>query len=167
MTTPFELAQSKITSVPLLDVGRGNQPLKQEIMAAFSEIYDSGRFIGGPYCEALEQQVAQHCDTEFAIGCASGSDALLLALMAIDLEPGDEVILPSFTFFATASAVTRLGGTPIFVDIDPHTFNVNPEAIEPLITSRTKGHYSGAPVRSVLRHAADHESRAQTRTGSH
>jgi dTDP-4-amino-4,6-dideoxygalactose transaminase len=124
--------------VPLLDVGRGNQPLKAEIMEAFSEIYDSGRFIGGPYCEQLEQEVARHCETQFAIGCASGSDALLLALMAIDLEAGDEVILPSFTFFATASAVTRLGGKPIFVDIDPQTFNMNPEAIEPLITGRTR-----------------------------
>ena len=130
--------ESPIVSVPLLDVGRGNQPLKEEIMTAFSEIIDSGRFVGGPYCQSLEQSVAQLCETQFAIGCASGSDALLLALMAIGIEPGDEVIVPSFTFFATASAVTRLGARPVFVDIDPESFNMDPEQIEDLITARTR-----------------------------
>lgn len=138
MIKPFNPTSNELNSVPLLDVGRGNQPLKQEIMEAFSRIYDSGRFIGGPFCQSLEQEVSQLCETQFAIGCASGSDALLLSLMAINLEEGDEVILPSFTFFATASAVTRLGATPIFVDIDPQTYNMDPEAIKPLITRRTK-----------------------------
>ncbi len=127
-----------VSSVPLLDVGRGNQPIKSEIMQLFSEIYDSGRFIGGPHCQHLEQAVATTCESQFAVGCASGSDALLLALMAIGLQPGDEVILPSFTFFATASAVTRLDGVPVFIDIDPQTFNLDPELIEGLINERTK-----------------------------
>ena len=138
VTAPFDSLSNEVTSVPLLDVGRGNSPLKAEIMESFSQIYDSGRFIGGPYCQSLEQSVAQLCETQFAVGCASGSDALLLALMAIDLEPGDEVILPSFTFFATASAITRLGGVPVFVDIDPQTFNIDPAAIADQITGRTK-----------------------------
>ncbi|MEM7453428.1 MAG: DegT/DnrJ/EryC1/StrS family aminotransferase [Planctomycetota bacterium] len=129
---------ASVGKVPLLDVGRGNAPLKEEIMDAFSQIYDSGRFIGGPYCQNLEQSVAAVCDASFGVGCASGSDALLLALMAIGIEPGDEVILPSFTFFATASAVTRLGAVPVFCDIDPQTYNMDPSLIEGLVTTKTK-----------------------------
>ena len=93
--------------VPLLDVNRGNSVLLPEIKETIASILESGRFIGGPYCQELEAAVAEECDTEFAIGCASGSDALLLALMAIDIQPGDEVIVPSFTFFASISAITR------------------------------------------------------------
>jgi len=107
-------------------------------MESISQIIDSGRFIGGPFVEFLEQSVAEACDTKFAIGCASGSDALLLALMAIDLQPGDEVICPSFTFFATASAVHRLGGIPVFVDIDPVSYNMDTQQITAAITEKTK-----------------------------
>ena len=127
-----------IKSVPLLDVGRGNAPLKAEIMSAFSEIIDSGWFVGGPHVKSLEQSVAEVSGVDHAIGCASGSEALLLALMAIDLQPGDEVICPSFTFFATTSAISRLGATPVFVDIDSKTFNVDPKKLEALVTERTK-----------------------------
>lgn len=127
-----------VTSAPLLDVGRGNQPLKAEIMEAVSEIIDSGRFIGGPYVQSLENSVAEVCHTEFAVGCASGSDALLLALMAIDIQPGDEVICPSFTFFATASAIHRLGAIAVFVDIEPSTFNLDVEHLKGLINDNTK-----------------------------
>ena len=126
------------TSAPLLDVGRGNLPLKAEIMDSISQIIDSGRFIGGPFVEFLEQSVAEASGTKFAIGCASGSDALLLALMAIDIQPGDEVICPSFTFFATASAIHRLGGVPVFVDIDPVSFNMDSKKIVAAITEQTK-----------------------------
>jgi dTDP-4-amino-4,6-dideoxygalactose transaminase len=129
---------SDVSSAPLLDVGRGNRPLKDEIMEAVSDIIDSGWFIGGPHVKLLEETVAEVSQTEFAIGCASGSDALLLALMAIGIEPGDEVICPSFTFFATASAIHRLGGSPVFVDIEPDTFNIDVTKIESLISSRTK-----------------------------
>ena len=129
---------SDVSSAPLLDVGRGNRPLKDEIMEAISDIIDSGWFIGGPHVKLLEETVAEVSQTEFAIGCASGSDALLLALMAIGIERGDEVICPSFTFFATASAIHRLGGIPVFIDIEPDTFNIDVSKIESLITSKTK-----------------------------
>ncbi len=138
MLIPFRPKQSDVTSVPLLDVARGNQPLKAEIMEAFSDIFDSGWFIGGPHVEALESSVAEVSQTTFAIGCASGSDALLLALMAVGIERGDEVICPSFTFFATASAIHRLGAKPVFVDIDPDNFNLDSSKLEALITPRTK-----------------------------
>ena len=150
------------TSAPLLDVGRGNSPLKAEIMEAVSQIIDSGRFIGGPFVEFLEQSVAEICDTKFAIGCASGSDALLLALMAIDIEPGDEVICPSFTFFATASAIHRLGGVPVFVDIDPISYNLDTQKIVAAITKKTKAiipvHLFGqcADMSPIMAIAAEH-----------
>ncbi|MCH5375708.1 MAG: DegT/DnrJ/EryC1/StrS family aminotransferase, partial [Planctomycetes bacterium] len=90
------------TSVPLLDISRGNAPLRDEFLNAIAQVLDSGRFLYGPDVQQLEQAVAAICDVRHAIGCASGSDALLLALMAYDIGPGDEVITPSFTFFATA-----------------------------------------------------------------
>ena len=124
--------------VPLLDVNRGNEPLLPAILKDISGILESGRFIGGPFCQELENLVAEQCDAEFAIGCASGSDALLLALMAIDIQPGDEVIVPSFTFFASVSAITRLGGRPVFIDIDPVSFNLDPKLLAGLLTDKTK-----------------------------
>lgn len=128
----------EVTNTPLLDVGRGNAPLKAEIMELFSEIYDSGWFIGGPHVKQLEESVAQATGAKFAIGCASGSDAILLALMAFDIQAGDRVICPSFTFFATASAIRRLGAEPVFVDIDPETFNLDVEQVKQAITPKTK-----------------------------
>jgi len=151
-----------VTSAPLLDVGRGNSPLKAEIMESISKIIDSGRFIGGPFVEFLEQSVAEACGTKFAIGCASGSDALLLALMAVDLQPGDEVICPSFTFFATASAIHRLGGVPVFVDIDPVSYNLDTKKIVSAITKKTKAiipvHLFGqcAEMDPIMAIAAEH-----------
>jgi dTDP-4-amino-4,6-dideoxygalactose transaminase len=122
----------------LLDLGRGNGPLKEEFLAAIGRILDSGRFLHGPEVGQLEEEVARICGTEHAVGCASGSDALLLALMALEIGDGDEVIVPSFTFFATASAVWRLNARPVFVDIDPATFNLDPAAVEEAITPATK-----------------------------
>ena len=116
---PFSPCLSHIGPVPLLDIGRENRALEAEIEAAISQVCRQGSFVLGPDCQKLEQQIAQLCQARFGIGCALGSDALLLALMALDVQPGDEVIVPSFTFFATASAVTRLGATPVFVDIAP------------------------------------------------
>ena len=126
------------SSVPLLDVNRGNATLREEILESIAQVVDSGRFLHGPQVGELECTIAGLCQTNQAIACASGSDALLLALMALDIQSGDEVILPSFTFFATASAVARLGANPVFVDIDPRTFNICPEAVEASITSRTR-----------------------------
>ena len=154
---------SPVTSAPLLDVGRGNRPLKEEIMEAFSDIIDSGWFIGGPHVKQLEDTVAEVSQANFAVGCASGSDALLLALMAIGIEPGDEVICPSFTFFATASAIHRLGGKPVFIDIEPSSFNLDFREMESLITEKTKAiipvHLFGqcADMDPILEIASEHD----------
>lgn len=125
-------------TVPLLDVNRGNHELRAEVLDAIAKVVDSGRFLHGPEVGELECAVAGISKTKQAIGCASGSDALLLALMALDVGPGDEVILPSFTFFATASCVSRVGAKIVFVDIDPTTYNVLPEAVAAAVTPRTK-----------------------------
>lgn len=136
--------------VPLLDVSRSNNPLRDEVLEALAEVYDSGKFLYGPQVAELEQIVAKLSNTKHAIGCASGSDALLLALMALDIEPGDEVIVPSFTFFATASAVARLGAKVVFADIDPATYNIDPQQIADKITSKTRAiipvHLFGQPA---------------------
>jgi dTDP-4-amino-4,6-dideoxygalactose transaminase len=127
-----------LPAVPLLDVGRQHLPLRDEIRSAIQRVCDSGRFILGPDCEQLEQAIAAYTRTKHAIACASGSDALLLALMALGIGPGDEVILPSYTFFATASAVWRLGAMPVFVDIDRATYNLCPRLTAARITRATK-----------------------------
>ncbi len=127
-----------IQNVPLLDVNRDNAPILNEIHEAISAVTESGWFIGGPACKELEKNIAEYSGAEFAIGCASGSDALLLPLLAHEIGPGDEVIVPSFTFFASVSAITRLGATPVFIDIEHDSFNLNPELIEELITENTK-----------------------------
>ncbi|MCU0872587.1 MAG: DegT/DnrJ/EryC1/StrS family aminotransferase, partial [Pirellulaceae bacterium] len=126
------------SSVPLLDVNRGNAILRGEILEAIARVVDSGRFLYGPDVSRLEESMAAICDSRYAIGCASGSDALLLALMAYDVGPGDEVIVPSFTFFATASCVWRLGARVVFADIDPVTFNLDPAKVEEAITPATR-----------------------------
>lgn len=128
----------KPTSVPLLDVNRGNALLRSEILEAIARVVDSGRFLHGPDVTTLEETVASICASRYAISCASGSDALLLALMAFEVGPGDEVIVPSFTFFATASCVWRLGARVVFVDIDPVTFNLDPAKVEEAITPATR-----------------------------
>lgn len=126
------------TPVPMLDVNRQNAPLQDEIQVAIAEVCASGAFVHGPACQEFEDAVARYCGVQHAVGCASGSDALLLALMALEIGPGDEVVLPSFTFFATASAVTRLGATPVFADILPATFNIDPDDVMRKISPRTK-----------------------------
>lgn len=124
--------------VPLLDVGRGNRPLRAEFMEAIGDVIDSGRFLFGPDVKLLEDELAELTGAKHAIACASGSDALLLALMALDVGPGDEVIVPSFSFFATASVAWRLGAKPVFVDICPKTFNLDPQQFEAAVTPATK-----------------------------
>ena len=124
--------------VPLLDLSRSIAPLRDELLAAMARVVDSGCFLHGPDVQQLERAVAELCGVPEAVACASGSDALLLALMAVGVGDGDEVIVPSFTFFATASAVWRLGARPVFVDIDPHTFNLDPQRVEDAITPLTR-----------------------------
>lgn len=127
-----------VNSVPLLDVGRGNHPLRQEFLEALGRVIDSGKFFFGPDVEELEKEIAAHSQSAHAIGCASGSDALLLALMALSVGPGDEVIVPSFTFFASVSCITRLGATPVFVDIRRDTFNIDVDKLEAAISPKTR-----------------------------
>jgi dTDP-4-amino-4,6-dideoxygalactose transaminase len=127
-----------LPAVPLLDMQRQYEPLREAIRAAIDRVCESGRFIMGPDCEQLEKGIAAYTGAKHAVACASGSDALLLALMALGIQPGDEVIVPSFTFFATASAIWRLGAAPVFVDIEPRTYNMNPELIAERTTAATK-----------------------------
>jgi dTDP-4-amino-4,6-dideoxygalactose transaminase len=112
--------------------------LEKEIQSALGEVFKTQQFIMGPQVKRLEETIAQYCKTSCAIGVASGSDALLLALMALGIGAGDEVLLPSFTFFATAGSVSHLGATPVFIDIDPKTFNLDPSAIDSKVTPKTK-----------------------------
>lgn len=124
--------------VPLLDIQLENAPLQAEFEAAVGRVCRSGRFVFGPDCGELEEAMAEFCGVKHAVGCASGSDALLLALMAAGVQSGDEVIVPSFTFFATVSGPWRLGARPVFVDIDPATFNLCPDAVAAAVTPATK-----------------------------
>ena len=124
--------------VPLLDLQGQYRPLRDEILAAVARVCDSQRFIGGPEVESLEREIAASIGVPHAVGLSSGTDALLVALMALGIGPGDEVIVPTFSFFATAGCVSRAGATPVFVDIDPATFNMDPAAAAAAITPRTR-----------------------------
>ena len=124
--------------VPLLDLTAQYAAIEAEIRQAIDAVLQSQRFVLGSNVSAFEAEVARCCQSPHAVGVASGSDALLLALMAIGIGQGDEVITTPFTFFATAAAVVRLGGVPVFVDIDPRTFNLAVEQVKARITPRTK-----------------------------
>src|SRR5215470_14755992 len=113
--------------VPLLDLQAQYRPLRAEILAAIERVCDSQRFIMGPEITALEHEMAVMLGVRHAVAVSSGTDALLLALMALDVHAGDEVVTPTYSFFATAGAVARLGATPVLVDIDDATFNMDPE----------------------------------------
>src|SRR5262249_1289183 len=126
------------TKVPLLDLQAQYRPIRDEILAAMTRVADSQRFIMGPEVDALEADLAALLRVEHAIAVSSGTDAVLLALMPFGIGPGDEVITPTYSFFATAGAVSRLGARPVLVDIDPDTFNIDPAAAERAITPRTK-----------------------------
>jgi dTDP-4-amino-4,6-dideoxygalactose transaminase len=124
--------------VPLLDLSAQYAPLRDEILTALARVADSQRFILGAEVDAFEQEIAAAIGVRHAIGVSSGTDALLMALMALDIGPGDEVVMPTYSFFATAGSVARLGATSRLVDIDPVTFNADPAAVVRAVTDRTR-----------------------------
>ena len=125
-------------NVPLFNLKPQYAVIRDEVRDALDRILDSQQFVLGPEGQALELEVAEYCQTKFAVGCASGSDALLLALMSLGIGNGDEVITTPFTFFATGAAIIRLGARPMFVDIDAGTFNLDVARVEGAISPRTK-----------------------------
>jgi dTDP-4-amino-4,6-dideoxygalactose transaminase len=149
-------------NVPLLDLVAQYDGVKDEVFRAMMAVVERQGFIMGPEVAQLEGEVAKLSNTRHAIGCASGTDALLLPLRALNLKPGDEVITTAFTFFATAGAIHNAGGTPVFVDIDAATFNISPYAIQDAITPRTRGivavHLFGqmAPMEEIVPLARRH-----------
>lgn len=136
--------------IPPFDLTRQNRLLHDELISVISEVIEKGHFILGENVDALEEEIARLCGVRFGIGVANCSDALYLALLACGIGPGDEVITTPFTFFATGGAIARTGAKPVFCDIDPVTYNIDPHRIEPLITERTKAilpvHLYGQPA---------------------
>jgi dTDP-4-amino-4,6-dideoxygalactose transaminase len=124
--------------VPFLDLKRQYSAIKKELDEAVFSVLSNTQFILGPEVKSLEEKIAAYCGTKFAIGVASGTDALLLSLRACEVKPGDEVLTTSFSFFASAGVISRLGANPVFVDIDPETYNINPAQIEKKVTPKTK-----------------------------
>jgi dTDP-4-amino-4,6-dideoxygalactose transaminase len=125
-------------NVPLLDLKAQYATLRDEIIPAVNEVFESQYFILGPTVEKFEDHCAAYIETPHALGVSSGTDALLLALMGLDIGPGDEVITSPYTFFATAGSITRTGAKPVFVDIDPVTYNIDPEQMDSRVTENTK-----------------------------
>jgi dTDP-4-amino-4,6-dideoxygalactose transaminase len=136
--------------IPLVDVKAQYAPLIPELQERFAEVLESGRFIFGPEVQAFEEEAAAYLGVAHAIGVANGTDALVLSLEAMGIGRGDEVICPSFTFYATAEAIARVGATPVFADIDPVTLNIDPEEVAARVTERTKAimpvHLFGRPA---------------------
>lgn len=124
--------------VPLLDLVAQHEPMREEIHGVLRRLVDSQRFVLGEEVERLEEEIAAYCGTKYAVGCASGTDALLLAMMVLGIGQGDEVVTTPYSFFATVSTIVRAGATPVFVDIDPKTFNLNVAQIEEVLKKHSK-----------------------------
>jgi UDP-N-acetyl-3-dehydro-alpha-D-glucosamine 3-aminotranferase len=148
--TDTQTTKTSLEPIPPLDLKAQWLSVKDEISAAINAVVESQQFILGPQVQALEEEIARYCGTKFAVGVASGTDALLLALHAAGVGPGDEVLLPTFSFIATADSVSLLGAIPVFVDIDPSTFAINPAQLEAKISPRTRAilpvHLYGHPA---------------------
>lgn len=138
-------------NVPILDLKRQYQAIKPEVDAAIERVLVSGRFILGPEVETFEQEIAKYCGVNHAIGVASGTDALLLSLRALGIGPGDKVILPSFTFFATAGAVVNVGAEPVFADIDPKTFNLDPADVRRILVEDSEPRTTNNALRTSIK----------------
>lgn len=137
-TTPHPTVPSDAPAVPPLNLVAQFKDVEAEVLAVLGEIARSGMYILGPRVAAFENALAQYCGVPHALGLSSGTDALLVALMALRIGPGDEVIVPTFTFFGTAGVVARVGARPIYCDIDPETYNIDVAQLERLVTSRTR-----------------------------
>ena len=124
--------------VPIVDLKAQYDTIKEEVAVAIQRVFQQGQFILSPEVKAFEEEIAAYCGTKYAIGVASGTDALRLALIACGVGPGEEVITTPFTFVATVETIVQCGATPVFVDINPRSYNIDPDRIEPAITSRTK-----------------------------
>jgi dTDP-4-amino-4,6-dideoxygalactose transaminase len=139
-----------VPQIPLVDVKAQYAPLLDELKERIAEVLDSGRFILGPNVRAFEEEAAAYLGAEHAIGVANGTDALVIALDALEIGPGDEVICPTFTFYATAESIARRGARPVFADIDARTMNLDPEDVRGRVTERTKAiipvHLFGRPA---------------------
>jgi len=152
-----------VEPIPLLDLKAQYQSIRTEIREAVDRVLESQQFILGPEVEALEREIAEYCHCKHAVGVSSGTDALLVVLMALGIGAGDEVISPAYSFFATAGTIARLGAIPVFVDIDPQTFNIDPARIESKITARTRAilpvHLFGqmAEMDEIIRIGARHQ----------
>jgi dTDP-4-amino-4,6-dideoxygalactose transaminase len=133
-----DTTKTELTTIPLLDLHAQYAPLRDQILAAVARVCDSQRYIMGPDVAAFEEEIASLLGVSHAVSVSSGTDALLLALMTLDIKAGDEVITPTYSFFATAGAIARVGARPVLVDIDPSTFNMDPSALPEVITERTK-----------------------------
>ncbi len=134
--------------VPLLDLKAQYQTIKTEVRATIDEICDSQYFILGPHVEQMEEKIAAYCGTPYAVGVSSGTDALIIALMATGIEPGDRVVTSPYTFFATAGAIARVGAVPLFVDIDPHTYNIDNRSLADLLNTMAPNERKG--VKAVV-----------------
>jgi dTDP-4-amino-4,6-dideoxygalactose transaminase len=137
-------------SVPLLDLRRQYNSIREEVLTAIARVCDSQTFILGPEVEALEHEISELTGASFAVGCASGTEALWLALLAAGVKPGDSVITTAFSFFASASAIVRTGATPVFVDVDPHTLNLDPKLVDRRLRDRQLSTKQPGNIRAIL-----------------
>jgi len=136
-------------SIPMVDLKQQFSSIKDEVVQGIFDVLETTRFVLGPHGEALEQEIAAYCGVRHAFGVASGTDALHLALRAAGIGPGDEVITTAFTFIATAEAIAYVGATPVFVDIDPATFNIDVSKIEECHYAAHPCRYPGSSVRAA------------------